>query len=380
MRLRHIEVFHAVYTAGSVTRAAEILNCSQPAVSKVLAHAEQQLGYRLFDRVRGKLVPTPEANRLFVNVTEVTASLDRLRHVAGNLREAEQGRIRIAATPALGLELLPGAIAEYRAVRPHVFFSVETRHHDGVCSALLEGGVDIGLAFAPDARPGIASDALGTGSFCVLAPADVDFGKRQRLTVNDLEGMPYISLDRRGPLGRLVSAHIAASGVSLQSIAWAETYQVGKSLVAQGAGVMIADQVTAFSGGCEGLRIWPLDPELRFQVAAHHHRVAHPDAGAGATGPAAAPQPGDQILDLGCGRGRAVLQLAQSFPRSTFKGLDLSSEAVAWARARAAEMGLSNVSFEVRDLSDFDMSAPEGAFDLITTFDAVHDQESAIEP
>ena len=83
---------------------------------------------------------------------------------------------------------------------------------------------------------------------------------------------------------------------------------------------------------------------------------------------------GIAVLDLGCGRGRAVLQLAQSFPRSTFKGLDLSSEAVAWARARAAEMGLSNVSFEVRDLSDFDMSAPEGAFDLVTTFDAVHDQ------
>jgi DNA-binding transcriptional LysR family regulator len=269
LRLRHIEVFHAIYSAGSVTRAAEILNCSQPAVSKVLAHAEQQLGYRLFERVRGKLVPTPEANRLFVNVTEVTASLDRLRHVAGNLREAEQGRIRIAATPALGLELLPGAIAEYRAAHKEIFFSVETRHHDGVCTALLEAGVDIGLAFAPDVRPGIVSETLGTGSFCVLAPAGLDF-KKHRLTVHDLEDLPYISLDRRGPLGRLVSAHVAASEVSLQSIAWAETYQVGKSLVAQGAGVMIADQVTAYSGTTQGLRIWPLEPELRFQVAALH--------------------------------------------------------------------------------------------------------------
>jgi DNA-binding transcriptional LysR family regulator len=55
MRLRHIEVFHAVYSCGSVTRAAEVLRVSQPSVSKVLAHAEQQLGYALFDRVRGKL-------------------------------------------------------------------------------------------------------------------------------------------------------------------------------------------------------------------------------------------------------------------------------------------------------------------------------------
>jgi DNA-binding transcriptional LysR family regulator len=270
VRLRHIEVFHAVYAARSVTRAAEILNCSQPSVSKVLAHAEQNLGYALFERVRGKLVPTPEADRLFVQVAEVNASLDRLRQVAIHLREAEEGRIRVAATPALGVELLPTAIAQYRATHRDVFFAVETRHHDGVCAALLDAGVDIGLAFGPDVRPGVASESLGSGSFCVLGPADADFGSRERLTVQDLEGLPYVSLDRRGPLGRLVSAHIESSGVQLRPIAWAETYQLGKSLVTQGAGVMIADQVTAFSGGCDGLRVWPLEPELRFDIAALH--------------------------------------------------------------------------------------------------------------
>jgi cyclopropane fatty-acyl-phospholipid synthase-like methyltransferase len=85
-------------------------------------------------------------------------------------------------------------------------------------------------------------------------------------------------------------------------------------------------------------------------------------------------QEGIAALDLGCGRGRALLQLAQSFPRSTFTGMDLSEEAVAWARSRAAQLGLENVSFEVRDLSDFDVTSPEGEFDLVTTFDAVHDQ------
>ena len=79
MRLRHIEVFHAIYSTGSVTRAAQLLNVSQPSVSKVLAHAEQQLGYPLFDRIRGKLVPTPEADRLFAHVSHVNDSVDRLR-------------------------------------------------------------------------------------------------------------------------------------------------------------------------------------------------------------------------------------------------------------------------------------------------------------
>lgn len=83
---------------------------------------------------------------------------------------------------------------------------------------------------------------------------------------------------------------------------------------------------------------------------------------------------GIKVLDVGCGRGRALHLMAQRFPNSTFTGIDLSAEAVAWARERAAEQGLPNLSFEVRDLSDFDETAPGQSFDLVTTFDAVHDQ------
>ena len=117
MRLRQIEVFHAVYTHGSITNAAAALNVSQPSVSKVLAHAEQQLGYRLFDRVKGKLIPTPEAHQLFSHVRDVYEDVDRLRHVAVNLRDASGGRIRVASTPAFGLEILPRAIATFRQAK-----------------------------------------------------------------------------------------------------------------------------------------------------------------------------------------------------------------------------------------------------------------------
>ena len=102
MRLRQIEVFHAIYTSGSMTNAAKLLNVSQPSVSKVLAHAEQQLGYPLFDRVKGKLVATPEADRLFGLVSNVFDHVEQLRRVAVNLRASDVGKIRIAATPAFG--------------------------------------------------------------------------------------------------------------------------------------------------------------------------------------------------------------------------------------------------------------------------------------
>jgi DNA-binding transcriptional LysR family regulator len=267
MRIRHIEVFHAVYTSGSVTRAAEILNVSQPSVSKVLAHAEQQLGYPLFERLRGKLVPTPEADRLYVHAVTVNDSLDRLRQVADNLRSAERGKIRVAATPAFGVDILPNAIAQYRSQYSDVVFSVETQHHDAICAALLASSIDLGLVFDPVHTAGIGREVLATGRFFVLAPPGTDFQGRSVLSLSDISKHPFIGLDRRGPLGQLLSSHIQSSGVGLEPVIWAETYQVAKALVAKGAGVTIADEVTAKSSDHRKVSVWPLAPELKFRVA-----------------------------------------------------------------------------------------------------------------
>ena len=83
---------------------------------------------------------------------------------------------------------------------------------------------------------------------------------------------------------------------------------------------------------------------------------------------------GIRVLDCACGRGRALLAMARRFPASRFTGYDLSEQAIAWARGQARDAGLDNLSFEVRDLSDFDVTASPNAFDLVTTFDGIHDQ------
>jgi 2-polyprenyl-3-methyl-5-hydroxy-6-metoxy-1,4-benzoquinol methylase len=85
---------------------------------------------------------------------------------------------------------------------------------------------------------------------------------------------------------------------------------------------------------------------------------------------------GIRVLDVGCGRGRALNLLANWFPNSQFIGIDLSEEAIKIARVEADRQGNKNVSFIARDLSGFDQQAQPGAFDFITTFDAVHDQAS----
>jgi DNA-binding transcriptional LysR family regulator len=268
MRLRHIEVFQAVYSSGSVTRAAEMLNVSQPSVSKVLAHAEQQLGYSLFDRVKGKLIPTHEADQLYTHVATVSEHVDRLRHVAENLRSAEAGKVRVAATPAFGIDLLPRAIATYREQHSGTVFAVETLHHDQMARALLEQRLDVGLAFDPDNIPGISGRHLERGSFVALTPPGIGFGAKKAIGLEDLAEHPFISLDDRGPLGRLLSSHIASSRISLNTVATAETYQVAKALVSHGVGITVIDEITARSSGHDNVKMWPLSPPLQFSIVA----------------------------------------------------------------------------------------------------------------
>ena len=80
---------------------------------------------------------------------------------------------------------------------------------------------------------------------------------------------------------------------------------------------------------------------------------------------------GIEVLDIGCGRGLALMLMAERYPESSFTGYDLSSEAITWARAEAERRGIRNVRYEVRNLTHF--SEPD-AYDLVTAFDAIHDQ------
>jgi ubiquinone/menaquinone biosynthesis C-methylase UbiE len=83
---------------------------------------------------------------------------------------------------------------------------------------------------------------------------------------------------------------------------------------------------------------------------------------------------GIRVLDVGCGRGRIITKLAELYPQSHFTGMDLSQEALEFARREASTRGMENTRFVAVDLSDFDETAEPEAFDFITTFDAIHDQ------
>src|SRR5258708_8089089 len=195
MRLRHIEVFNAIMLTGSVSAAARMLNISQPAVTRVLQHAEMNLDFPLFRRDHGRLIATEEAIALHAEVEKLFVHLDAVRRLSNNLRKGASGNVRVLATPSLAQSLLADALAELHRASPTISFDVRTLHSREIIAALLLREADIGFVFEAPAHPAIQGDVIGTCELVAVVPEAMDTSSRQAsLPRRELRALPHIRL------------------------------------------------------------------------------------------------------------------------------------------------------------------------------------------
>src|SRR5437868_1521109 len=126
INLRQIEAFKAVIENGTVSRAAELLNVSQPAMSKLIAHLEFDTGLKLFDRVKGRLAPTAHAMRLYDEVGRIFAGVRQVENAVDAIRREEQGRLAVGVMPALSGSFIQQATMGFLKHHSKVFCSVHS--------------------------------------------------------------------------------------------------------------------------------------------------------------------------------------------------------------------------------------------------------------
>jgi DNA-binding transcriptional LysR family regulator len=155
LNLRQIEVFRAIMLTGSISRAAALLRVSQPAVSRLMAYAEQRLGLTLFERIKGRLHPTPEAKRLFIEVDVVYQAFQRVNEVADDLVENRTGHLRIVCSSHLGQSLIPKAIGRFYERFSEVRIILHTMAPSQLMQAVLMQQADLGVAFLTESHPNV---------------------------------------------------------------------------------------------------------------------------------------------------------------------------------------------------------------------------------
>lgn len=274
---RQVDVFRALMTTLSVTRAATMLRSSQPTVSRELARLEGELGFPLFDRVRGGLQATTAALTLFDEVQRSYVGLERIAATAAMLSSTQGGSLSILSLPVFTQTLLPGACRRFLDKHPDASVTIAAQESPFLESWLTAQRYDLGLKEGGDAPPGTQlSSLLCADEVCVLPPGH-RLGSKRRLTLADFHGEDFVSLPSEDPVRRQLDAAFDAAGVVRRIRMEAPTSATVCSLVAQGVGAAIVNPLTAlaFSGWVD---VRPLAISIPFEIGLvlPEHRPSNP--------------------------------------------------------------------------------------------------------
>jgi len=264
--LRQIEVFRAIMVTGSISGAARLLSVSQPAISRLLAYTEDRLGIKLFERLKGRVKPTPEAKRLFAEVDQVHQGVLRVNHLAQELRERGTGGMHVVASPSVGQTFVPEAICLFRQHFPDVRIEFEVLTLPELVARVSANRVDLALSVLPVDEPTIISTTVLEGSLRVIFPHGHELAQLSAVTPSDLEPYSLIGYGPQTPYGLHVEEALAASGASLRFDTVVRFTPVACSLVQAGAGVGIVDEFVIRGGTWPSIETRPFLPHTRMHI------------------------------------------------------------------------------------------------------------------
>ena len=253
-------------TSRSVTQAAQSMNLSQPAVSKLIADLEHAIGFKLFVRSKGSaLTVTPEAELFFHEVERSFIGIDAIKRAANDIRNLRTGNLHIASLPALSYSFLPRVIREFRQRHPGVSIRLYTHSSSTVRLWVANQQFDIGLATRAHEVAGVSSSSfLRSVGACVLTPGH-RLSAKATIEPADLAGEPFISLMFGDQTRRRIDRIFEDAGVERDLVIETQYAMTICSLVTQGVGCSIVNPATAIDFVSLGLIVRPFRPRIEFE-------------------------------------------------------------------------------------------------------------------
>ena len=263
---RHIEVFYHVYNEGSLTRAAKVLNVSQPLVSKTLAYAEHKLKLKLFVRHARRLSPTPEADILFKHAADVNQQISKFNNIAENLVSDPSSIINIGCTPSLGLGLLPNLLNKYLKVNPGTKFNIVNLQSLDLEGQLKELTFDLVICFNPNDSDLFKMTVLHSGKL-VLISSKENSPQEAIFRLAGIQDQPFIKIKnlKTNAAQNNLDDVLKKEGIAVNWIAETETIQVAKAMVEKGSGYAIIDDFSAAING-DKISINEIEPAIGYQI------------------------------------------------------------------------------------------------------------------
>jgi len=268
MLLREIEVFRSVMSAGSASKAAALMGVSQPAISQSLRRLEDAAGFALFNRLRGRLHPTPEGRALLVEVERAFVGLSSIEHRMRSLKRFGVNTLRMASYPAFGLSFVPRALSRLVAERPDAQarpqVSLQVLSSREVREMVIAGQVEFGLMADEMPTTGLEHSVFARFPGVVVMHADHRLAKARTIQPRQLAEEPFLALNPEDASRRRLERALADCDVRV-SVAVETPYAASVCEMAmRGLGIGIVNPITALEYARRGLVIRPLSLDVSF--------------------------------------------------------------------------------------------------------------------
>ena len=271
LKLRHLEVFNALYDAGSVSRAADRLNLSQPAVSIALGNLEAELGFRLFHRERGFFAPTSEAALLHDNVQQGVAALARLEQRAEEVRTGASGRVSVATNGVLALNFLPKVIAAFRKEYPGAHIDLRVESSRQIATLVGNRQMDIGFIDMPVPVAGLKAELHQFECVCICRHDDA-LAALDVVTPADLAHRRVIGITGDHVVDQQLGSVMVEAGYSLDQPVTSCYFAIARNLVAAGDGVGVVDSINGRTDLGDGVVWRPFRPQIVHELPVIVHK------------------------------------------------------------------------------------------------------------
>lgn len=272
LNLRQMEVLRAVIRAKNLTGAGELLNISQPAVSRMLKHMESKIGFPLFVRDRGRLLATPETLELAGELDKVFRNVSNTKRVAHALRQGWSSIIRIGAMPTLATRFLPGAIVAANRQHPKLKLVVKSLEPSPIEAGIVSGDLSLGLVQTSAEAPELQAITLHTARFVCLLPRGHRLAAAAAIAPADLAGETLISISEMTTYGSALDQAFGEAGVDRQVGVQTTSSALALKLVSAGYGVALVDPFALDVGETERVIARPLSPAIPVVVALWHRQ------------------------------------------------------------------------------------------------------------
>lgn len=237
MTLRHMRIFQKIYETQSVTRAAEALHMTQPAVTRALQELEKYYGLRLFERLNRRLTVTEAGRRMYDYALHLTETFDTMEK---SLRDWErQGVLRVGASVSLGCSLLPQLARTFQEEHPGVEVRVRIANGELLRRDLLENRLDLALLEGEENGADLMLTPFAAGEMTLIVPPGHPLARAGGATLAQAAAYPLLLRETGSATRRFLDQLLMSRGLAVQPVWESASTQALLSAVREGLGITL---------------------------------------------------------------------------------------------------------------------------------------------